>query len=311
MVVGLVVLAVAADRFVVGSAQLASSWRVPPVVVGVVVVGFGTSAPELVVSVLATLDGETALAVGNITGSNLANVTLVLGAAACAGCVAIDSGTIRREIPLSTAAVCLFGAGTLSGLGTATGLVLIGALLLAAAVILRNALNVRARDEPELAAEVAELEEDGTATPTASMLRTLVGLLGTLLGAQLVVGGAVAVAEQVSLSQGFVGLTLVAVGTSLPEIVTAVQAARRGEDELIVGNVLGSNLFNSLGAGGVVALASGGYDGGAPVSGAVALMIVVAVAAGAAMAWRRRLTRIEAAALLGAYATTVPLLGAL
>lgn len=306
MVAGLGLLGFASDWFVLGAARLASSLRVPPVIVGAVVVGFGTSAPELLVSLLASLDGEGTLAVGNVVGSNLANLTLVLGAGALTGTIAVSSTTIRREAPVSTAAVCLFGLCAVVGLGLAAGIVLAASMVAAMIMVVRAASAARASQDQELVEEVTEFEAGGPGL-AAAVVRTAIGLAGTLAGAHLVVTSAVSIADQLGLSEGFIGLTLVAVGTSLPELVTSVQAVRRGEDELIVGNVLGSNLFNSLAAGAIIAFASGGVTVDGRLGWSVALMVVVALSAGGIMVVRRRFSRAEGVGLLLAYVATVPL----
>jgi cation:H+ antiporter len=312
MVVGLALLASAPDWLVLGSARIAARLRVPAVVVGAVVVGFGTSAPELVVTVLASARGEASLAIGNVVGSNLANLTLVLGTAALVGSVVVDSRTLRREVPLSTAAVALFAAALLVGLTPFVGGVLLALLLVALVVVVGTARGSDRGDDAELEAEVATFEErEGDDAPSLAreIARTAAGLTGTLAGAQLVVASALSVANDLGLSEGFVGLTVVAIGTSLPELVTAVQAARRGEHDLVVGNVLGSNLFNSLAAGGLIGLVATDASVEGRMAWSVVLMVGVSVVVGVAMGRRRTLGRIEAIALLVGYAAIVPLLG--
>lgn len=315
MLVGLALLAFASGWFVVGAARVATSLRVSAVVVGAVVVGFGTSAPEMLVTILASASGEAPLAVGNVVGSNLANLTLVLGVAALAAPVFIDSGTLRREAPLSTAAVCLFAATLAVGLTTSTGLVLVGALAVALGIVVRTAQRSRSEDEDEdeddseLVAEVAEFEDDTTPSLRRDIARSVIGLAGTLVGAQLVVASAVSVADGLGLSEGFVGLTIVAIGTSLPELVTALQAARRGEDDLVIGNVLGSNLFNSLAAGGLIGIVAGDVTVEGRMWWSVVLMVGVALFVGALMVWRRSIGRREAVVLLVGYAAIMPLIG--
>ena len=309
MVIGLLLLAFASDWFVVGAARVATALRVPAVVVGAVVIGFGTSAPEMLVTVLASARGEAPLAVGNVVGSNLANLTLVLGTAALAAPIIVNSRTLRREAPLSTAAVCLFAASLLVGLSTVTGLLLLGVLAVTLGAVVRTALRSRHQDEAELEAEVAQYEDGAAPSVPRETGRSVVGLAGTLLGAQLVVSSALSVAEGLGLSEGFVGLTIVAIGTSLPELLTAVQAARRGEDDLVVGNVLGSNLFNSLAAGGLIGVVAGGLALEGRMLWSLVLMVGVALFVGVVMVWRRALGRGEAAVLLIGYAAIVPLLG--
>ncbi|HZD73401.1 MAG TPA: calcium/sodium antiporter [Actinomycetota bacterium] len=307
--VGLTVLLFAADQLVLGSARTAAWLRLPPTVVGVVVIGFGTSAPELVASGLAAAAGKPGLAMGNIVGSNLANLTLVLGSAGLFGTVAATSSVLRREAPLSVAAVLLFAVLVRDGLGRADGLVLAAALAACLGWLVRGALR---RPKDALGGDVAEfVAGDPRHRWGVELTRTLLALAGTLAGAQLLVWGAAGIAEQARLSQAVVGATVVAVGTSAPELVTAIQAARRGEADLLVGNVLGSNLFNSLAVGAVVALAGPGVAAGQAVAARLAVVLMVTVSLGA---WwflfrDRRLLRWEAAMLLVAWPVTVVLLG--
>lgn len=292
--------------FVDGAARLSVAFSVPPVVIGAVIIGFGTSAPEMVVSGIASGQGKLDIAAGNIIGSNVANLTLVLGISAVICVMGVNSSVLRREIPLSTASVVLFAVFIQDGLARWEGVVLAVAMVGALILILRGSMG----GDAEMIEEVTEyIEED---TPDLSTgreaLLTLSGLIGVIAGAQLAVSGASTIAEELGVGEGFIGLTLIALGTSLPELVTAIAAARKGEDQLIIGNLLGSNLFNSLGVGAVAALIGPGPLEDAALSGrATAIMVAVAVAAGYFMITGRRVTRPEAAVLLAAYAITVPL----
>jgi cation:H+ antiporter len=251
---GLIVLAFSADQFVKGSARLALIFRVAPIVVGAVVIGFGTSAPEMVVSGLAAARGDLDIGVGNVIGSNVANMSLVLGAATFVATIPVKSATLRREAPLSVAAVVVFALLIQGGIYRWEGALLAVLLVVSLAMV----LGAARRDDP-LAEGVDELigheEEFSTAV---EVTRTVVALVFVVGSATLLVEGAVRVAEELGLTGGFVGFTLVAVGTSMPELVTAVAAARRGEAELLVGNLLGSNVFNSLGVGGVIGIVGPG-----------------------------------------------------
>lgn len=312
---GLVLLTFAADHLVLGSSRLAQRLRISPVVVGVVVIGLGTSAPEFLVSGVAAARGDTGLAVGNIVGSNILNLTLVLGVAALAGSVAVASQVIRSEVPLAVGAVVLFAFMAWVGLNPVTGAVLAVAGVGALFLLLRWA--GQGRNNQELADEAVEFAGTSATVdlPTSSRLptrfepvRAVLGLAGVLAGAQLLVANASAIATDLGVPQVVIGFTLVALGTSLPELVTTVQAQRRGESDLVVGNLFGSNLFNSLVGGGVVGIASGSAP---PGQAAVALSVAMIFTAGLAWALLRRgltLTRIEGVALLAAYALTMPLL---
>ncbi|TDO30401.1 cation:H+ antiporter [Kribbella sp. VKM Ac-2527] len=313
---GLVVLTFAADHLVLGSSRLAERIRISPVVVGVVVIGLGTSAPEFLVSGVAAARGDTDLAVGNIAGSNILNLTLILGVAALAGSVVVTSQVIRREVPLAVGAVVLFAFLAWAGLSPVTGAVLAAAGAGVVLLLLRWASQ--GRGNQELADDAVEFTHANATVDvpvTLSRLpgwfepvRAILGLAGVLAGAQLLVANASAIATDLGVPQVIIGFTLVALGTSLPELVTTVQAQRRGESDLVVGNLFGSNLFNSLIGGAVVGFASGSAS---PGKAAVALSVAMILTAGLAWALLGRgliLTRVEAVALLAAYALTMPLL---
>jgi cation:H+ antiporter len=305
LVAGLALLAYAADQFVLGAARVALLRRIAPLVVGVVVVGFGTSAPELLVSALAAAGDEPEVAVGNIVGSNLANLTLLLGIGALLVPLAVSSRVVRREAPLALAAMAGFALAVQGGLNRAEGLVLVLAMVLAVTLVLHGSGS----GPDPLGPETEDLAASAQPRFGVEVGRTVLGLVGTVAGAQLLLWGALDLADRADLGQGFVGATLVAVGTSLPELVTVVQSARRRETDLIVGNLLGSNLFNSLAVGGVAGLI------GPAALDAVNLEVVAAGAAVAAglVAWAlmasgRAVTRTEGLVLVGAYLAVVPFL---
>ena len=303
---GLVLLTFAADQFVLGAARLSTALGISPVVIGAIVIGFGTSAPELLVTVLATLRGSQDLAFGNVVGSNTANVLLVLGAAGVVAPLSVAHTTLRRELPLSLAAVALLAVLTVDGRVTGVDAAL---LLLAAAAAIGFIVATGLRDREAaaaLAAEVAEYEEASGAGALRSGLLAVAGLLGTLAGAQLLVTGAVGLARTLGVSEAVIGLTIVAVGTSLPELVTTMAAARRGEPDLVVGNVLGSNLFNSLPvAGAAGALATMQLDPAFPAS--LALMLGACALAAVFLRSGHRLARSESVVLLVGFAVATTL----
>lgn len=305
-VAGLFLLTKAADEFVVGAARLSALLRISPIVIGAVVIGFGTSAPEMFVSGIAAGQGDIDLGVGNIIGSNIANLSLVLGAAGVLLAFSISSKVLRREMPLSAAAAVIFTLLLIGGLTRVDGLILALLLVLFLGFIMRDA---RITSDVELVGEVKEFVGEGDVGSGRETLRTVLGLAGTLVGAQALVWGATSIADEFGLSDGFVGLTLVAIGTSLPELVTTIQAARRGEDELIVGNLLGSNIFNSLGVGAVVALIGpGSLTDPDLMRVAVPLMLGVIALAWFFLRTGRRLQRWEGAVLLAVYAGGVAVL---
>jgi cation:H+ antiporter len=243
----------------------------------------------------------------------MANLGLIVAVAALVGHLAVPAGILRRELPLTLAATAAFALAVQGGLTRLEGLALLAGLAGALVIIARPAVAVDTAADGEvveLADEVDEFLVEEATLPVRRLLAGAVGgLVGTLLGAQMLVSGAVEIAAELDLSGGFVGLTVVAVGTSLPELVTAVAAARAGEDQLILGNVLGSNLFNSLAVGGVIGLIRPGpiTDQGITV-GAVALMVAITALAAVAMNRRRAVTRGEAVTLLVSYLVCMPLL---
>ena len=307
VVAGLALLTLAADQFVLGAARVSARLRLSAVVIGAVVIGFGTSAPEMVVSAIAAAQGHVDIAVGNIIGSNVANLSLILGASALVIPVAVRSPTLRREAPISLAGTLLFALLVQGGLHRIDGLVLAVALAVALALILRGART----PESEMNREVAEYLEDDTRTVTVGReaVRVLLGLAGTLVAAQVLVMSASDIARSIGLSEGFIGLTVVAIGTSLPELATSLQAARKGETDLIVGNLLGSNLFNSLAVGAVAGLTGPGPLGDPQLAGfATLVMIAVSVVATLFMATGRAVVRWEGVLLVAGYVVVVPLL---
>ncbi|RDI64638.1 calcium/sodium antiporter [Nocardia pseudobrasiliensis] len=306
---GLVLLPVAADHLVLGAARVAGRLRLPPMVVGVVIIGLGTSAPEFMVSATAAATGNAGIAVGNLIGSNILNVTLVLGVAALAGAVTVTSIVIGREVTLSLVAVGVFAIAIGVGLNSWSGLLLCVAAAIAITLLVRWARGDRANTV--VAEQTVEFTAPAAESPirlVTESVRTVTGLAGVLLAAQLLVANAGAIAAEFGVPQLIIGATVVALGTSLPELVTAVQAQRRGESELLIGNVFGSNLFNSLVGGGIV----GVFIGTTP-SATADLPTVMAMVAATALAWlllRRnlRLTRPESVLLLIGYTATLPLL---
>jgi cation:H+ antiporter len=305
VLVGLGLLIVGADQLVKGSARIAVTKRLPAVVVGAVVIGLGTSAPEILVSVLAAWEGSLEIAVGNIVGSNMTNVTLVLGVAALITPVVVSSPILRREAPLSAGAAILFAIllmdGEFSRLDAA-------ALLMALALTAWIVLRPRAAD-PDAEARLSEFVDPRGHYPLRTeTLRSLLGLAGTVGGAQLLVWGARGIATDLDLAEGFIGVSLVAVGTSLPELVSTVQSARRRQHDLIMGNLLGSNIMNSLVAGGVAGMVGPGVLSD-PGLTQVTIWAMAIVAAGGTllMGTGRQVVRWEAIVLLVAFVGTLVL----
>ena len=296
LIAGIALLWKAADQFVEGAARLAVMLKISPIVVGAVIVGFGTSAPEMVVSGIAAAQGDDDLGIGNIIGSNLANLSLILGAAALIVPLTIGSRVIKRELPLATGATILFAIVVQGGISVTEGVILIVVLGAALASLL-----VGEGDEDIIVGEV-EAMIGGEHALGAEGLRTLVGLIGTVAGAWALVWGATTLAQDLGINEGFVGVTLVAVGTSLPELVTAIAAARKNQTDLIVGNLLGSNLFNSLAVGAVVGFLGEGSVVDPSLTGLdLWFMLAVCLLGAAAMFTRAVIERAEGTLLLGLF----------
>ncbi|GLW29264.1 sodium:calcium antiporter [Actinoplanes regularis] len=311
---GLALLTFAADHLVLGSSRLAARLRISPVVVGVVVIGLGTSTPEFLVSALAAGRGDTGLALGNLVGSNILNLTLILGIAALITPFAVDSTVIRREVPLAVASVAVFAVLAWWGLSPITALMAALATAGALYLLIRWA---RASGNQEVTAEVTEFNTAGGAVVAGAAsrlpawfepVRTVLGLAGVLAGAQLLVVNAATIATELGVPQLVIGFTLVALGTSLPELVTTIQAQRRGETDLVVGNLFGSNLFNGLAGGALVGVASGMDHPARTGLPLLAAMVCTALIAWALLRRGLRLGRADGLMLLGAYALTLPLL---
>ncbi len=305
-IVGLVVLSLAADQFVRGAARLAVVLRMAPIVVGAVVVGFGTSAPEMLVSGVAAANGRLDIGVGNIIGSNVANISLVLGAASFVAVVPVSRSVVRRDAAVSVAAVAIFALLVQGELNRLEGVLLLVALGAWFVLVLRGARTVDREADMD---DLSELVGEDPPALGIETLRTVASLALVAGSAYILVEGAERIADALNLSGGFVGYTMVAVGTSAPELVTAVAAARQRETELLVGNLLGSNVFNSLAVGGVISLVGPGPVGDVTLQTLGSLMmVVICVVSWAAMAMGHRVRRIDGMVLLGLWVVSIALL---
>lgn len=243
---GLVLLTLSADALVNGAVKLGLKLRVPPMAVALTVVAAGTSLPELVVSARAALRGSPDIALGNVVGSNIVNIGVILGLSALLRVLPVESATLRRDAPWMLGSALLALPLVADGhLGRLEGLLLVGGFLTWTAILWRAALSGEAS---------VELPEGGAASWSHILLRLAGGVIGLALGAELLVDGATTMARQFGVSERVIGLTLVAMGTSLPELATSVAAALRGRADVAVGNVVGSNIFNLLGILGLTCL---------------------------------------------------------
>ena len=306
---GFVLLVLGGESLVRGSVAVARRIGVSPLLIGLTLVGFGTSMPELVTSLNAALIGSPGIAVGNVVGSNIANILLILGIAAVLRPIQAQPAAFYRDGAMLVLASLACAALSLVGvIGGVSGTVLVTLLIAYVAFTYH-----KERVHPDAAAAMHASEAESVA-PLArslalSLLITLAGIALTILGAQILVDSAIALARSLDISETIIGLTIVAVGTSLPELVTSVVAAWRNQSDVALGNIVGSNIFNVLGILGVTALVQ-------PIAvpaeildrdlwvmlAATALMIVFTITG-----WR--LSRIEGAIFLGLYAAYVAWLG--
>ncbi|MGX5848783.1 calcium/sodium antiporter [Mesorhizobium sp. PL10] len=314
IIAGLVLLILGGELLVRGSVGVASSFGVSPLLIGLTLVGFGTSAPELVTSVQAALAGSAGIAVGNIVGSNIANSLLILGITAVVTPVAVKSSLLKRDGVVLIAVTALFIAiGATMPLGRLVGLaflMLLGAYMYVAYRQERSPATADQGAAVERA--LAAQEADPGFVPGRSgkpiwlpLVLALAGLVLIIFGGEFLVSGAVRLAHALGISETVVGLTVVAIGTSMPELATSLVASLRGQSDLALGNVLGSGLYNILGIGGVTALVSP-IDVPASVVKFDFPVLFVATVLIFVFAWtRRRVDRTEGVVLLAGYAAYI------
>ena len=245
---GLVVLVIAADKFVVGTASIAKSYGVSPLMIGLTIVGLGTSAPEILVSAIASLQGNSGLAMGNAIGSNIANIGLILGVTALVSPLAFKSELLKKELPILMGAslICFFLA--YDGLSVMDGLIMLTMLALFLAWLIHCARHERRQGATSIDPLEQELIEDmpDDVSLKVAWLFFALGLFGLLVSSKVLVWAAVNIAVSWGVSDLVIGLTIVALGTSLPELAASVSSVLKGEDELAVGNIIGSNMYNLL-----------------------------------------------------------------
>ena len=245
ILIGLALLVWSSDRFVDGASALAFNLGVSPLVIGLTVVGFGTSAPEILVAAIAAFEGNATLGVGNAIGSNIANIAMVLGFTALLYPLAVQSRIVKMELPLLIGTT-IFGAviivnGYLSRLDGVLLLLALGSVM---AWLVFDAM--RSKRNGVMANEIRD-EVETTMTMRQAIFWFVIGLVVLLISARILVWGAVSIAEMMGVSDLVIGLTIVAIGTSLPEMAASIAGAKRGESDLVIGNVIGSNIFNLFG----------------------------------------------------------------
>jgi cation:H+ antiporter len=248
---GLAVLVWSADKFVDGAAAAAVHFSLPPLLIGVVIIGFGTSAPEMAVSAISAMEGNPGIALGNAYGSNIANIALILGLTAIISPIVVQSRILRKELPLLAAVTLLAVALNVDGQLSRMDAVI---LLVAFAGVMGWSIWQGLKDGKDaLGEEVdAELKEHPMKLGVA-LFWLAAGLLLLIASSRALVWGAVSIAQSLGVSDLVIGLTVVAVGTSLPELASCIAAARKNENDLAMGNILGSNLFNTLAVVGLAA----------------------------------------------------------
>ncbi len=302
IIIGFILLIWSADRFIFGAAAAARNMNISPLIIGLTIVGFGTSAPEMMVAAFASLDGSPAMAIGNALGSNITNITLVLGTTALIVPLNVHSGILKKELPLLIIATLLTLALLADGaLGLLDGALLFGGLVVVMWWITRTALNERVHDalDDEFDDEIPR----GVPMPKA-IFWLVTGLILLIASSKILVWGAVNIATSMGISELVIGLTIIAIGTSLPELAATVVGALKKEHDIAIGNIVGSNLFNTLGVlavPGLLApapLAKGVLERDFPVTFILTIALFVI-----AYGFRQpgRITRVEGGLLLGAF----------
>ena len=244
LIVGLAVLVWSADRFVYGAAAFARNLGLPPMLIGLTIVAMGSSAPEMFVAATASMDGMNDTAIGNVLGSNIANITLILGLTAMLGAISVSSKTLMREIPIMLAATVLAGYFIHDGMLTRQeGVLLLLAFVALMAYLIWQALTNKS---PDALADESDAEIPKGVPTSRAIIWLVVGIVLLPLSASWMVDGAVGIAKFYGLSDLVIGLTIIAVGTSLPELAACVAGVLKKEDDLAIGNIVGSNLFNIL-----------------------------------------------------------------
>ncbi len=295
VVAGLVILIVAADRLVLSAVRVAKVFNVSVVVIGAVIVGFGTSVPEFVVSAIAASNGQTGLAMSNVVASNTANLTLVLGTAALLSVLVTRKQIVKREGLLMLASVVSLVVVLADGqVSVVEGVFLVVGLVVAIWLLVSWTKN----GGDEQANEIEDIVADPDRVWT-EILYGLVALVATVVAGHQLLVGVVSIGDSLGLSIVFMGF-ITGVGTSLPELSAALAGGRRGAPDLVLGNVLGSNVFNSLGVAGVAAiLGPGVVDGVPPIL--IGIMVLSAIFAGVFAYTSQRINRLEGIVLLGTF----------
>ncbi|HIO93403.1 MAG TPA: calcium/sodium antiporter [Leucothrix mucor] len=255
VILGLILLIWSADQFVDGAAGLAQHWGISPLIIGMLIIGLGTSAPEMLVAATAALQGSPDIGIGNAIGSNITNITLVLGITALIVTLPIHSNIVKKELPLilfaGLLAWFLLYDGDFSQLD---GMILLACLFTAIGGMIYSSKKVSNRHDPLLEESIEELPAEMPFKK--ALLWMIIGIVVLMVSSKMLVWGASNIASQLGISDLVIGLTIVAIGTSLPELAASISSVRKGEIDLAIGNIVGSNLFNTLGVLAIPALIS-------------------------------------------------------
>ncbi|MBC8414776.1 MAG: calcium/sodium antiporter [Nitrospira sp.] len=300
---GLLLLIWSADRFVEGSAATARYFGMPPLLIGMVVIGFGTSAPEMVVSAIAAFQGNPNIAMGNAYGSNITNIALILGVVALISPITVHSQILLKEIPILTAITALAAWQVMDGEITRLDAVV---LLIVFAGLMTWSIWQGIKKKSDTYGTEIEQEMDDHAMPIRqAFFRLFAGLVLLIVSSRILVWGAVEIALAFGVSDLIIGLTIISLGTSLPELASSIIATRKGEHDLALGNVLGSNMFNTLAVVGIAGIINPMTVGPEVFSRDIPVMAVLTVSLfviGYGFRGLGRINRFEGLALLGCYA---------
>ncbi len=250
LLIGFVLLVKGADVFVTGAGSVAKKFKISDLIIGLTVVAFGTSAPEIAVSTVASINGQNAMAISNILGSNIFNLLVVLGVCAIINPIHVETKILKKEFPFAIVTQILLVImladaflknGSLNVLSRGDGIILLLGFSLFMLTIIKSSTS--GEDVEEISEEVEEIKEVST---ISSIIMIVAGLAAVVFGGDLVVNSATEIAYSFGVSEALIGLTIVAMGTSLPELVTSIVACRKGSSDMALGNVIGSNIFNVL-----------------------------------------------------------------
>jgi len=311
LIFGFVLLVVGAEGFVRGAAKLAAVIGLSPLVIGLTVVSYGTSAPELAVSLQASFQGQAEIALGNVIGSNIFNILMTLGIAAIVVPLTVAQQIIRLDVPIMIGVTVLMLMFAADGeLGRLDGVILLaGSLVYTAFLVYQSRKESDAAVQAEYEQEYARTDQQSWQLALKNVLVLVIGLTVLVVGANLLVFGATAIAESFGVSQLIIGLTIIAIGTSLPELATSLVACYRGERDIAVGNVVGSNIFNILTILGVTATFHGVPVSNAAMSFDIPVMLAVAIASLPIFYTGNRISRWEGLLFVSYYVAYTAYLG--